>query len=537
MSMYRALYRTWRPQTFSDVVGQQHITNTLQNELKANKLAHAYLFTGSRGTGKTSCAKILAKAVNCENLRDGNPCNECEVCRGIDSGAILDVVEIDAASNNGVDNIRDLRDEANYTPVRAKYRVYIIDEVHMLSVGAFNALLKTLEEPPEHVKFILATTEVHKLPSTILSRCQRFDFKRIEPDDIAYQLNKVAAGEGFTLEPEAASLIAKVADGGMRDALSLLDQCQGQSSNVTAQLVSTVAGLTGHDHLFALADCVKNNDCARALSVINDLHNASCDMERLCSQLIDHYRNLMIIRSVKDCAGLIVCTAAELKQLEAQAMSYTLEHIMHILSVLEATSGSLRRGLNRRVETEMAFVRLCTPGLDTSVDALLRRIAELEKAVRSGAVAPAAPVAAQPSGEAQQAPAAPQPKQLPEGELGCWPDIVQELKTINMPLSGLLFDSVAAVNGNFVVIYSANSSLGALLKLNNNLADLKKAVYNITGAVCKIGVKKPEAAPPAAEPEQELPPPPPPPIDPPAADPLSELLGRAKESGIEIRQQ
>ena len=180
--MYRALYRTWRPQTFSDVVGQQHITNTLQNELKANKLAHAYLFTGSRGTGKTSCAKILSKAVNCENLQNGNPCNECEVCRGIDSGAILDVVEIDAASNNGVDNIRDLRDEANYTPVRAKYRVYIIDEVHMLSTGAFNALLKTLEEPPEHVKFVLATTEVHKLPATILSRCQRFDFKRIEPE-------------------------------------------------------------------------------------------------------------------------------------------------------------------------------------------------------------------------------------------------------------------------------------------------------------------------------------------------------------------
>ncbi len=533
MSNYRALYRTWRPQTFSDVVGQQHITNTLQNELKANKLAHAYLFTGSRGTGKTSCAKILAKAVNCENLQNGNPCNECEVCRGIDSGAILDVVEIDAASNNGVDNIRDLRDEANYTPVRAKYRVYIIDEVHMLSVGAFNALLKTLEEPPEHVKFILATTEVHKLPATILSRCQRFDFKRIEPQDIAYQLNKVAAGEGFALESDAASLIAKVADGGMRDALSLLDQCQGQSSNVTAELVSRVAGLTGHDHLFALADCIKNKDCARALSIINDLHNSSCDMERLCTQLIDHYRNLMIIRSVKDCAGLIVCTAAELKQLEEQAMSYTLEHIMHILSVLEATSGSLRRGLNRRVETEMAFVRLCTDNLDSSVDALLKRVAELEKAVRTGvAIAPAAAASA-PAAQAvpamapaAPAPAAPEPKELPEGELGCWPEIVQELKTLNLPLSSLLFDSTAAVSGKFVVIYSGNSSLGALLKLNNNLADLKKAVFNVTGAVYKIGVKKPEVT-------EELPPLP----EPPAAesDPLSDFIGTAKAGGFDIK--
>ncbi len=531
--MYRALYRTWRPQTFSDVVGQQHITNTLQNELKANKLAHAYLFTGSRGTGKTSCAKILAKAVNCENLQDGNPCNECEVCKGIDSGAILDVVEIDAASNNGVDNIRDLRDEANYTPVRAKYRVYIIDEVHMLSVGAFNALLKTLEEPPEHVKFVLATTEVHKLPATILSRCQRFDFKRIEPEDIAFQLNKVASGEGFTVDPEAASLIAKVADGGMRDALSLLDQCAGQSSSVTAELVSSVAGLTGHDHLFALADCVKTNDCARALSIINDLHSSSCDMERLCTQLIDHYRNLMIIRSVKDCAGLIVCTAAELKQLEEQAMSYTLEHIMHILGVLEATCANLRKGLNRRVETEMAFVRLCTPNLDSSVDAILKRVGELEKAVRTGAVAPvqqsSAPAptdSATPTPAVPAAPQQPATATLPEGELVAWPDIIQELKTLNLPLSSLLFDSTAAVQGNFIVIYSGNTSLANLLKVNNNKQDLRKAIYNVTGAVYKIGIQKVQPA------EYNIPEPPP---IPQANDPLADFLDKAKENGIEIK--
>lgn len=524
---YRALYRKWRPKTFSDVVGQTHITVTLQNELKADKLAHAYLFTGSRGTGKTSCAKILAKAVNCENPVDGNPCNECEVCRGIDSGAILDVVEIDAASNNGVDNIRDLREEANYTPVRAKYRVYIIDEVHMLSVGAFNALLKTLEEPPEHVKFILATTEVHKLPATILSRCQRFDFKRIEPEDIAGRIDEVAAGEGFTVDREAAMLIARVADGGMRDALSLLDQCVGQSDNVTAQLVSSVAGFTGRDHLFNLADCIKNSDCARALSIINELHNSSCDMERLCGQLIEHYRNLMIIRSVNEPSGLIVCTASELKQMEEQAMSYTLENIMYILSVLETTSGNLKRGLNRRVETEMAFVKLCSPNLDSSVESLLKRIAAVETAVRSGVAVKApstsADSAASPAAETSTT-AQPSPEPLPDGELGCWPDIIEELKTLNRPLSGVLYNSTASIQGNHVVIYTDNTSLMSLLKVKNNAVDLRHAIFNVTGIKYKIGVKSMEQTPE------------PPPIDdaPAQADPLAAFLAQADGYGIKV---
>ncbi len=530
--MYRALYRKWRPQTFSDVVGQNHITVTLQNELKAGKLAHAYLFTGSRGTGKTSCAKILAKAVNCENLIDGNPCNECEVCRGIDSGAILDVVEIDAASNNGVDNIRDLREEANYTPVRARYRVYIIDEVHMLSVGAFNALLKTLEEPPEHVKFVLATTEVHKLPATILSRCQRFEFKRIEPDDIASRINEVAAGEGFTVDDEAAMLIARVADGGMRDALSLLDQCVGQSEVITAQLVSNVAGFTGRDHLFALADCIKNGDCARALAIINDLHNSSCDMERLCNQLIEHYRNLMIIRSVNEPSGLIVCTASELKQMEAQALTYTLEHIMHILGVLESTSGNLRKGLNRRVETEMAFVRLCSPNLDSSIDALLKRVAAVESAVRSGvAVKPAAQSVAQDATtaaeETSQPVATAEPDMLPDGEMSCWPDVLEELKNINRPLTGILSNSSACVQGSHIVIYSDNSSLMSLLKTNNNSVDLRRAIFNVTGIKYKIGVNKTSAMPAET--------PPPPPEEPAApADPLASFIAQAEGYGVKI---
>ena len=250
-NMYQVLYRKYRPKVFSDVYGQDHVTSTLKNEIKNGRISHAYLFTGSRGTGKTTCAKILAKAVNCEHNIDGEPCNECEVCKGLDNGSIYDVVEIDAASNNGVDNIRELRDDTNYAPTRGKYRVYIIDEVHMLSTGAFNALLKTLEEPPAHVIFILATTEVHKLPATILSRCQRFDFKRIQPETMAKRLNQVAEAEGITLESDAALLIARIADGALRDGLSILDQCAGRGKTVDTRLVSEVAGLAVEPILFA----------------------------------------------------------------------------------------------------------------------------------------------------------------------------------------------------------------------------------------------------------------------------------------------
>ena len=301
--MYQVLYRKWRPQVFSDVAGQPHVTDTLRRELQEGRLSHAYLFTGSRGTGKTTCAKILAKAVNCLHPVDGNPCNECEICKGIDSGSILDVIEIDAASNNGVDNIRDLREEANFTPVAAKYRVYIIDEVHMLSIGAFNALLKTLEEPPSYVLFILATTEVHKLPATILSRCQRFDFRRIPPEDIAARLEYVAGQEGMELAHDAALLIARIADGALRDALSLLDQCAGRSKQITVEIVSEAAGLAGRGHLYELSAALRAEDSARRSPCLDELHQGSCDMERLCGDLIDHFRNLMIAKTVPTLAS------------------------------------------------------------------------------------------------------------------------------------------------------------------------------------------------------------------------------------------
>ncbi|MCR4747541.1 MAG: DNA polymerase III subunit gamma/tau, partial [Clostridiales bacterium] len=357
--MYQALYRKWRPQVFADVVGQEHITRTLINEIETGRHSHAYLFTGSRGTGKTTCAKIFAKAVNCEHPVNGDPCNECPTCKGIDSGAIMDVIEIDAASNNGVDNIRDIRDEANFTPVGGKYRVYIIDEVHMLSTGAFNALLKTLEEPPAHVKFILATTEVHKLPATILSRCQRFDFRRITPEDIAKRLSYVAEREDLILEPDAAQLIARLADGALRDALSILDQCIGHSRHITLDVVNATVGLAGKEYLFALGTSILNKDGASALTQINLLHNNSCDMERLCNELTNHFRNLMICKAVKNPEDLVISSKEELAEYKRISAAYSMDFILEVLNVLGDTLSNLRRGLNRRVEMEMAIIRLC----------------------------------------------------------------------------------------------------------------------------------------------------------------------------------
>ena len=408
---YQALYRKWRPQVFADVVGQEHVTRTLMNEVRTGRHSHAYLFTGSRGTGKTTCAKIFAKAVNCEHPVNGDPCNCCETCKGIDAGSILDVVEIDAASNNGVDNIREIRDEANFTPVGGKYRVYIIDEVHMLSTGAFNALLKTLEEPPEHVKFVLATTEVHKLPATILSRCQRFDFHRISPEDIAARLTYVAKEENLQLTPGAANLIARLADGALRDALSILDQCIGQSTNIDEATVNAVVGLAGRDYLFQLADSILHRNSAMALAQIDDLYNRSCDMERLCNELINHFRNLMVCKAVKNPKDLIVCSAVELAAYQSVAKKTSMSDIMNTLNALGDALVLIRKGLNRRVEMEMALIRLCTDGIYTEnvQDPVPTTIPE-----RAKMPAPAAPAAEPVSAPAEDP--APAPAEAPATE-------------------------------------------------------------------------------------------------------------------------
>ena len=364
--MYQALYRKYRPKSFDDVVGQAHITRTLQNEVKTGKTAHAYLFTGSRGTGKTTCSKILAKAVNCPNAKDGNPCGECDICRGIDDGSIMDVLEIDAASNNGVDNIRQLREDAFFAPGQAKFRVYIIDETHMLSTGAFNALLKIMEEPPSHVLFILATTEVHKVPATILSRCQRFDFRRIGSEDIAGYLEKIAQNEGFSLDHSAALLIGKLADGGMRDAISLLDLCVSHGSEVTVEVVAQAAGLAGSAHLLALSRAFAEKDTARALELIGEYHEKSMDMERLCSDMVAFYRDLMLLKTVRDPEKLIVALPEEVAEMKPLAQSLSLSQILYCLSVLQETQNRMGRTSNRRTELEMSAVRVCNPAMDSS---------------------------------------------------------------------------------------------------------------------------------------------------------------------------
>ena len=304
---YQALYRKYRPDTFSDVVGQEHITRTLKNELACGQIFHAYLFTGTRGTGKTSCAKILAKAVNCLSPIDGDPCGVCESCRAIAAGESTDIAEIDAASNNGVDDIRALRDQVNFLPADSAYRVYIIDEVHMLSGPAFNALLKTLEEPPAHVIFILATTEVHKLPATILSRCQRFDFHRIDSEDICSRLFDIAKKEDFTLTEDAAGLIAAAADGGMRDALSLLDLCLSVSRDITEKDVITACGMPGREPLFSLADCLAKQDAPGALTLLDRLYASGVDMLRLFNELTGHFRDLMIVKTIRTGKRPLVC--------------------------------------------------------------------------------------------------------------------------------------------------------------------------------------------------------------------------------------
>ena len=534
--MYQVLYRKWRPQTFSEVYGQPAVTTALKNELRTDRLAHAYLFTGSRGTGKTSCAKILAKAVNCLSPRDGDPCNECDNCRGIDAGTILDVVEIDAASNNGVDNIRDLRDEVNFSPSVAKYRVYIIDEVHMLSAGAFNALLKTLEEPPEHVIFILATTEVHKLPATILSRCQRFDFGRIPAEEISARLKYVSEQEQFTLTDDAALMIARLADGGLRDALSLLDQCLSRSHTVTAELVAEATGMAGRDYLFHLAAAVRKQDGAAALNLLSSLYEGSKDMERLCVELVDFYRNLMIIKSVGNPGALIVMSPDELVELRREAEALSLESILHIMDVLQRTLDRLKSGVSRRVEMETTLLRLCDPRLDTTPESLLRRIEALETRpvpmTASASVMPS--VQAEPDTETEPVPQEPvrseapktvEPESVPTSQgpvpFADWADVLAYIAKQSPPLYGVLTDSTAMIDGEQLIILTDNDLFGSLVRSDGNKAILLGAVQAVVGKPMRIKRGRPTKNEAAAV----------------SADPLSDFLRRSAESGITIEER
>ncbi|MBQ7751402.1 MAG: DNA polymerase III subunit gamma/tau [Clostridia bacterium] len=382
---YQAIYRKWRPAVFEDVVGQRHITKTLQNQVETGKVSHAYLFCGTRGTGKTTVAKILAKAINCENPKNGSPCNECDVCRGISNGSIMDVFEIDAASNNGVDNIREIIEDARYVATEAKYRVYIIDEVHMLSQGAFNALLKTLEEPPEHTVFILATTEAHKVPQTILSRCQRFDFKRIKAEDIIRRMREVAMGEGLSITDDAFGLLAQLADGSMRDGLTILERCVSETGgNLTYEAVSSALGIAGSIPLFAMADAVNEQNSAEIFSVIEKLMADGRDLNNFMDSLIGHYRNLLICKVTDNPETMLDREGTEIVKLKAQAERTAFEKIANAITVLSSAKNEAKWAKEPRIIYELALIKLTRPEFDNSYDALSDRIAVLEKKIEEG---------------------------------------------------------------------------------------------------------------------------------------------------------
>ena len=408
--MYRALYRKWRPQRFEDVVGQRAIVTALKNQITANRVGHAYLFTGVRGTGKTTCAKIFAKAVNCLHPVNGDPCGECEICRGIDNGSILDVVEMDAASNNGVDDIRDLRDETAYTPSACKYKVYIIDEVHMLSTAAFNALLKTLEEPPAHVIFILATTEIQKVPATILSRCQRYDFTRIGPEDIARRVEYIAGEEKLELTPDGAELIARLADGALRDALSILDTCAGVTVKIDADVVRRMAGVTDRSYLFRISDALEAQDGAAALAQLAQLRQQSVDVKRLTEELIAHYRALMLAALPGGQALLSGVSPEEEALYLEKGPQLGQREAIRAIRALGSALEHMTRGSDQRIELELALFSLSEPPQQMQavpVQAVPARAAAQPAVVQPFASAPAAqPFASAPA--AEPTPAQPQ---------------------------------------------------------------------------------------------------------------------------------
>ncbi len=546
--MYQALYRKYRPKNFDEVVGQEHITATLKQEIASGRIGHAYLFTGSRGTGKTSCSKIIAKAVNCPNQHDGNPCGVCDICKGIDDGSVLDVTEIDAASNNGVDNIRQLREEANFTPAQVSYRVYIIDETHMLSVGAFNALLKIMEEPPEHVIFILATTEVHKIPATILSRCQRFDFKRISPSVIAARVRWVCEQEGIQIEPQAADLIASLAEGGMRDALSLLDVCRSNArsgdnsaEHITLEHVRQSAGLAVSDSLFAVADAVLRRDVPAVLQEIDRMFENSIDFEKMCVQLIAHYRGLMMAKAVKNPQEFVSGLPQDAQRLSEQAAGYPMGQILYSLTVLQDALSRMGRTAQTRVELEMAAIKLCSPELDRSLEAILARLDRLEAQVRNGAVVPPAGEEKAPASELQAALTrvqkeerqTPPPQKLsappqdasqqdrpkkPVVPFAPWPQVLEALRHVNTALHGALISTEAFLDGEIVLIDCQDPLFLEMIRSNDYAKkSIHQALQSGAGRDYRIGPFKRERY------EMKK-----------ADDPMEQILASAEKLGVDM---
>ena len=571
--MYLALYRKYRPKTFDDVVSQEHITKTLRNQISGGKTAHAYLFTGSRGTGKTTCAKIFAKAVNCQNPKNGEPCLECDACRGIEDGSVTDVVEIDAASNNGVENIRELRETAFFTPTFAKYRVYIIDEVHMLSVAAFNALLKIMEEPPSHVKFILATTEVHKVPITVISRCQRFDFKRIKDEDIAKRLKFIAEKENVKLTDDASSLIARLADGAMRDGISLLDRILASSDEVTLEAVENSVGVASTDYIFELCDCIAENDSAAALAMINELYMGSKDLQRLCSELINHFRNLMLIKAIGDCGDLVKATGKELERLNEQQNKFTMGQIISCATKLQECSDKIGKTSGKRIELEMCMIKLCTAKAEKTETVKTVKVQsetpvtsmdDIPKLPRDNPIIPKLPkeevkveekveekieVKVEPAPIVETVPEPiPEPIPIPETESDAveeitpepikeekvevksektsdefekvpqWPQILDELVILAPHLAAIKDDAKAVTRGDNFYVGVSSPFLLEQLKRDGNTAYIRQAIMNVLGRDYALKLKLNSDNKPKEK------------------KPIDTLLENAKALGIEIEE-
>jgi DNA polymerase-3 subunit gamma/tau len=559
--VYRVLYRKWRPTVFTDVSGQEHITSTLQNEVSSGRLNHAYLFTGSRGTGKTTCAKILAKAVNCLNPQNGNPCGECEICKGIDDGSILDIVEMDAASNRKIDDIRQIIDEVQFKPTKCKYRVYIVDEVHMLTQEAFNALLKTLEEPPEHVIFILATTEVHKLPQTIRSRCQRFDFHRIPPRAIADRVEYVVSQENADITDSAALMLASVADGALRDALSLLDSCLAVSSYIDEKVVRNAAGLVNNSYLFELATAIINKNPSKSLEIVGRLYSESKDMARLCDELVEHFRALMLIKTIKNPRDILIMSDDEFEQAVTQSDYLSLADIVFYMDVLSKAYQRMGKGTGDRTELEMALVKLSASELDGTIEALTARVTALEKAVKRGitvnyaqppqqsqgvqteqpqqAAAKQETVEdpfAQPETEHKKAPVAkPAPEVKPVVQRASvnldelydnavpftrWVEVVNSLKSVSRSIAAAFAGSTAYESGNYLLIDTNNELAFDLLRQNGRRAEIKSALLELTGKNYSLGPYK------RSTPKKEE-----------KTDPLNSLVQSLEGSGVKITQE
>ena len=539
--MYQALYRKWRPLRFADVIGQKHITDTLRSQLQSGRLSHAYLFTGTRGTGKTTCAKILARAVNCEHPVGGDPCNECASCRGILDGSVLDVLEIDAASNNGVDNIRDIRDASQYTPAAVKKRVYIIDEVHMLSQGAFNALLKTLEEPPPHVLCILATTEIHKVPATILSRCQRFDFRRITPEDIAIRLLEVAQAEGIPLTEGGARLIARLSDGAMRDALSMLDRTAAGGDTIDEDAVSQSVGILGGERAAELMDCIRRGALGRAVGLIGECYVDGRDLSAVLDQLLGLIRDMLLVKTAKGDISAMLSPAYPEKTVRELCQGCAASTLIAYTGMIQESLARMKNAANRRVEAELCVIRLCSLGAD-DYDSLAGRVEALEEKVKHGvpaAAAQPAPAQAPPDGDRppppgdadappwdeasapvqekkKAAPAKPKAESWP-----LWSKLLTNLtgKIGNAAHVNLKLSARGELQGNTLRIYADDSVTAMLASAAPTKEAIAREASALLGEPCVVKVREAEQA------EEEA-----------DASGVNEILDNARKQGIEVTE-